>query len=84
MRVGVVLLSSCQGVHALDFDRKQMPCLHGKLLSVKRQHMANGRARSVRKDRESAGGRSMDDYKDNIIFPVADTQSASPWKEQTI
>ena len=53
--VGVVLLSSCQGVHAMDRDRKQRPCLHGKLLSVKSHHKANGRARGDAKHCRECG-----------------------------
>ena len=60
IRVRVVLLSSCQGVHAAGFDRAQMPCLHEQLGSGKRCHMANGRARAVPEDSESAEVRRMD------------------------
>ena len=59
-------------------------CLHDRMQSDSICHMASNRARAVRKDSESEGARRMDDQKDNLIFPVAYAQSASPLKEQTI
>ena len=80
--VGVALLSSCQGVHAMDFGRKHEVCLQNGMLHDEIQHKANGRARDDAKHyREWTFG--MDDEKATKI-PVAYAQSASPLEKHTI
>ena len=58
--VRVVLLSSCQGVHATGFGRLQMSCSHGQMQNDKRCHRANGRARGDAEHYRESGVRRMD------------------------
>ena len=66
--VGVVLLSSCQGVHAMDSGKAQEMCYHNRLRINRRHHRANGRARGDAKHYRESDGQHMDERSNKMIL----------------